>query len=221
MPSLGSGLSLGTLNKIPGYDFDASAYFDSTGITDAVTRAKINNFVVGVKNLGLWSSFICWPLKSSQNKGSGTTAYSLGGFGPYNGSFVSSPTWGVDGVTFNGSNSIGISTLVGSSRVNRFAFGVGKITGYTANRFFDIQDGSSNTRRNPFLGMGSFGSFDTIFTLPNSFPVKYLVIVCSKTTGCWYISLSMKCGKLFLVTSSNIEDFLKGRLAGLLFLSKI
>jgi hypothetical protein len=81
---------------------------------------------------------------------------------------VSSPTWGVDGVTFNGSNSIGISTAVGSSRVNKFAIGVGKITGYSSNRFFDIQDGSSNTRRNPFLGLGSFGSFDTIFSLPNS-----------------------------------------------------
>lgn len=168
MPSLGSGLSLGTLNKISGYDFDASAYFDSTGITDAVTRAKINNFVVGVKNLGLWSSFICWPLKSSQNRGSGTIAYSLGGFGPYNGSFVSSPTWGVDGVTFNGSNSIGISTAVGSSRVNKFSIGIGKITGYNINRFFDIQDGGSTTRRNPLLGVGSFGSFDVALNLPNS-----------------------------------------------------
>jgi hypothetical protein len=168
MPSLGSGLSLGTLNRLSGEDYDASAYIQTAGIADAVTKAKINSFVIGVKNLGLWSSFICWPLKSSQNKGSGTIAYSLGGFGPYNGSFVSSPTWGVDGVTFNGSNSIGLSTSIGTSRVNKFSIGVGKITGYSSNRFFDIQDGGSNTRRNPLLAVGSFGSFDVAFSLPNS-----------------------------------------------------
>ena len=168
MPNLGTGLSLGSVSRLSGFDDDASIYIQTAGITDAVTKAQINAFVRGVKNLGIWSSFICWPLKSSQNAGSGTTAYSLGGFGTYNGSFVSSPTWGADGVTFNGSNSISVSTALGTSRVNRLAFGVGKITGYTANRLFDIQDGASSTRRNPFLGVGSYGSYDSIFALPNS-----------------------------------------------------
>ena len=47
---------------------------------------------------------MCWPLRSSQNAGTGTTAYSLGGLGTYNGTLVNGPTWGADGVTYDGSN---------------------------------------------------------------------------------------------------------------------
>ena len=43
---------------------------------------------------------VCWPLRSAQNKGSGTTAYSLGGLGNYNGTLTNGPTWGTDGVNF-------------------------------------------------------------------------------------------------------------------------
>ena len=37
MPSLGSGLSLGTLNKISGFDFDASAFITQAGIASEAT----------------------------------------------------------------------------------------------------------------------------------------------------------------------------------------
>jgi len=43
---------------------------------------------------------VCWPLRSSQNAGTGTTAYSLGGLGTYNGTLTNGPTWGTDGVNF-------------------------------------------------------------------------------------------------------------------------
>jgi hypothetical protein len=78
-------------------DPDAKAFIDLTGATD---RAGINAFVRGVKALGLWDSMVCWPLRSSQNAGSGTTAFSLGGLGTFNGTLVNGPTWGVDGVVF-------------------------------------------------------------------------------------------------------------------------
>jgi len=102
---LGLGLRLGS-GTFAGYDADAAAYFDRAGVTDATAKQQINAFVVGVKALGLWNNMVCWPLRSAQNKGSGTTAYSLGGYGTYNGTLAGStlPTWGSNGVQSSGSN---------------------------------------------------------------------------------------------------------------------
>lgn len=78
------------------FDSDARAYCQASGATD---RAAVNYFVRGIKRLGLWSSMVCWPLRSSQNAGTGSTVYSLGGLGTYNGTLVNGPTWGGDGIT--------------------------------------------------------------------------------------------------------------------------
>jgi len=86
-------------------DVDAAAYIQRSGATD---RAAINAFVRGVKDLGLYDNMVCWPLRSTQNAGTGTTAYSLGGLGTYNGTLVNGPTWGVDGLT----------TVAGLSRIS-------------------------------------------------------------------------------------------------------
>jgi hypothetical protein len=85
----------------PSYDTDASTYFTTAGVINTAGRQQISRFVTGVKDLGLWSSMVCWPLRSTQNAGTGTTAYSLGGFGTYNGTLVNGPTWQTDGVLFN------------------------------------------------------------------------------------------------------------------------
>ena len=53
---------------------------------------------------------VCWPLRSSQNYGSGLTAFSLGGLGTFNGTLVGGPTWGEDGVGFVTASSTRIST---------------------------------------------------------------------------------------------------------------
>jgi hypothetical protein len=42
MPSLGSGLSLGTLNTISGYDYDANAFINLAGISDSDTIYNLN-----------------------------------------------------------------------------------------------------------------------------------------------------------------------------------
>ena len=102
---LGLGLRLGGLNVTQGIDPDASAYFVRAGVTDATAKIQINLFVKGTKDLGLWSDMVCWPLRSTQNAGTGATAYSLGGFGIYNGTLVNSPTWGTDGITFTSGSS--------------------------------------------------------------------------------------------------------------------
>jgi hypothetical protein len=86
----------------PAFDSDAISYFIRSGVTDATAKRQISDFVRGVKALGLWSGMVCWPLRSAQNAGSGTTAYSLGGVGPYNGTLVNGPTWGASGVSFDG-----------------------------------------------------------------------------------------------------------------------
>jgi len=90
-----------------GIDPDAQAFIDVSG---AIDIEGIKSFVIGVKALGLGSSMVCWPLRSSQNAGTGSTAYSLGGLGTYNATLVNGPTWGADGVTFNSNNSAIIQT---------------------------------------------------------------------------------------------------------------
>jgi hypothetical protein len=86
-------LTLNTLAR--GYDADATAFAAASGATDV---SNLSAFVKGVKELGLWSNMVCWPLRSSQNAGTGTTAYSLGGLGTYNGTLTNGPTWGADGL---------------------------------------------------------------------------------------------------------------------------
>ena len=101
-----------------GFDPDASAYFSRAGITNATAKVQINNFVLGIKNLGLWSSILCWPLRSTQNAGTGTTAYYLGGLGTFDGTLSASPSWGANGVSFSGSGTLinnSIATLVRSN----------------------------------------------------------------------------------------------------------
>jgi hypothetical protein len=82
-------------------DTDAQAFIATSGATD---KDGIDQFVKGVKNLGLWSSMVSWPLRSAQNAGTGTTAYSLGGLGTFNGTLVNGPTWASNGLDFDGNN---------------------------------------------------------------------------------------------------------------------
>ena len=98
------GILIGGLGISQGFDPDAAAYITTAGVTDATAKTQINAFVKGIKNLGLWSSMVSWPLRSAQNKGSGTIAYSLGGLGAFNGTLTNGPTWGTDGIAFDGTN---------------------------------------------------------------------------------------------------------------------
>jgi hypothetical protein len=97
---LGLGLRLGS-GTFAGFDADAAAYFDRAGVTDATAKAQINAFVKGLKDLSLYNSIVSWPLRSSQNAGTGTTAYSLGGAGIFNGTLTNGPAWGTDGIVFS------------------------------------------------------------------------------------------------------------------------
>jgi len=97
------------------YDRDAISYFSRAGVTNATAKAQINAFVKGVKALGLWSNLVCWPLRSAQNKGSGTTAYSLGGYSINNGTLSSAGLWGTDGLALvNSSTFINTGLTLGA-----------------------------------------------------------------------------------------------------------
>lgn len=121
MPQLGLGLRA-NVSGVSLIDGDAAAYFTRAGVTDATAKAQINAFVKGVKNLGLWSSIISWPLRSSQNAGTGITAYSLGGFGTFNGTLTNGPTWGTDGVVLDGINDCIITSLTVADGPASFGF---------------------------------------------------------------------------------------------------
>ena len=106
------------------YDTDAAAYFATAGVTDLVSRDRINNWVIGMKALGLWTGLVCWPMRAGQNASSGTTIYSLGGLGSFPGTLVNSPTVGALGVRFTPSGSaMTTSVSVSASPVSCFMVG--------------------------------------------------------------------------------------------------
>jgi hypothetical protein len=101
------------------FDNDARTFINTSGAAD---RAAINHFVKGIKRLGLWDDMVCWPLRSAQNAGTGSTAYSLGGLGTYNGTLVNGPTWGVDGIDFAAASTQHISTTLELSGTQNCTF---------------------------------------------------------------------------------------------------
>ena len=69
---------------------------------------QINKFVIGVKKLGLWNSMVCWPMRGIHNAGTGSTVYSLGGQGVFNGTMVNGPVWNQNGILVQSSISSSI-----------------------------------------------------------------------------------------------------------------
>lgn len=148
MPQLGLGLRA-NVSGISFYDGDAAAYFTRAGVTDATAKAQINAFVKGVKDLGLWSSIISWPLRSSQNAGTGTTAYSLGGFGTFNGTLTNGPTWSADGVVFDGVNDYIMTSFTAANGPASFGF-ASKVTALTGNQAVLSLDDLTSRKMNLF-----------------------------------------------------------------------
>ena len=129
MPQLGLGLG-SQFSTSSLYDGDAAAYFTRAGVTDATAKAQINAFVKGVKDLSLWDSMVCWPMRSSQNKGSGTTVYSLGGYGTYNFTMSGTISWGSNGMVYANDSSYKYirGSLFQSFNSSNSCFAVGALT---------------------------------------------------------------------------------------------
>lgn len=139
-------------------DRDAREFIGRAGVSAAAARLQLNEFVRGVKQLGLWDSMVCWPLRSTQNAGTGTTAYSLGGLGTFNGTLVNGPTWGTSGVTFTYASSqyisLGSSQIIGGNS-DYTLMAVAQLTNVaTAN----LAVASLGNNRGGLLGVASNGS---------------------------------------------------------------
>lgn len=93
-------MSFGILVR-DGFDKDALAYCTRSGASD---RASMSAFVRSLKASGIWSNAVCWPLRSFQNAGAGTTAFSLGGLGEFSGTLINSPSWTANGVSMAATN---------------------------------------------------------------------------------------------------------------------
>ena len=90
-------------NRTYGMDNDVIAYNariiagGNQGLSVQSLR-QLNQFVISIKKMNLWYNIVCWPLRANQNAGTGVIAYSLGGFGTYNGTLVNSPIWQINGI---------------------------------------------------------------------------------------------------------------------------
>lgn len=82
------------------YDADVAAFQKASAASDV---SGIMDLVDYLKTESLWDYARFFPMKSSQNAGTGSTVYGLGGLTSNNMTLVNSPTWGSDGVTFDGS----------------------------------------------------------------------------------------------------------------------
>lgn len=95
------------------YDADVAAFQKASAAADV---SGIMDLVDYLKAESLWNYARFYPMKSSQNAGTGSTVYGLGGLTSNNMTLVNSPTWGSDGVTFDGSTQYGsIQNLWSSS----------------------------------------------------------------------------------------------------------
>jgi hypothetical protein len=135
------------------WELDTQAYLNICNITSSTPRQQIRDFAAGVNNLGLWNSMVCWPLRSTQNAGTGTTAYSLGGLGTFDGTLVNGPVWDSAGLDFDGSNDR--VTLPNGS------FGMGN----AATSIFAIVKNETNAIRMCVLSQGNNNSSVDAFSL--------------------------------------------------------
>jgi hypothetical protein len=151
------------------------------------SRQLINNFVKGIKSLGLWNQMVCWPLRASQNAGSGLTARSLGGLGNFDGTLAGGtlPSWTANGLSLAASSQMNASvttvpenvTLLfaaaGNGTQTAFAqyFGLQNASAWSANEA-RIQDGQNNNgltnnQRNSVINTNSGAIFPNPFKSPD------------------------------------------------------
>lgn len=127
-------------------DPDAQAYFTRAGLTSQAGKDQVNAFVIGAKQGGYWDLMDdAWLLRSTQNAGSGTTAFALKS-NANNGTLVNTPTWGANGITFVSASSQVITTGLTSSSGNVSVLSTSAHSINTSNPII-AQDDSGTTRR--------------------------------------------------------------------------
>lgn len=63
----------------------------------------IDNFIIGLKDLGLWHNAVAWIMRSKYNVGGGTTVLNFGGTSnnTYDGTMAAGASWGLSGINFD------------------------------------------------------------------------------------------------------------------------
>ena len=115
-------------NRTYGMDVDVLAYnarivAGGNQSLSMQSLRQLNQFVISIKKINLWNKMICWPMKSSQNAGTGAVVYSLGGLPVYNGAFSNSPEWtpyGIDTLDSTNNRGVQIDNLPTLLIANRF-----------------------------------------------------------------------------------------------------
>lgn len=159
-------------------DLDADSYFQRASLRDPLGRSEVCWFVRGMKSLNLWQNMVSWPLRSYQNAGTGSTVFSLGGLGTFNGTMVNSPTWGVNGVAISAFNR-SVSTTFNFTTIRPSIFSVFSPDSTASNdaRFM------SNDQANTINGIGFDGAAaNAIRLLGASFTSSVGVRVANKYT---------------------------------------
>lgn len=63
----------------------------------------IDNFIIGLKDLGVWHNSVIWIMRSKYNVGGGTTVLNFGGTSnnTYDGTMAAGASWGLSGINFD------------------------------------------------------------------------------------------------------------------------
>lgn len=138
------------------FDADALAYCARSGATDI---AAISAFVRGIKSLGLWSSVVCWPLRSAHNAGTGTTVHALGGMEKYTGTLTNGPAWSSNGIVLSPNHYVSIPAISTPPAWTEFTAVVAiKTDASNSNSIFNaICVGSVNNPTNSYFCHNQYG----------------------------------------------------------------
>lgn len=102
-----------------GLDPAVAAFAAESGATNLI---GLNNLVVYLRAQSLYNNFVIYPMKSAQNAGSGSTVYSLGGLTDNDKTLVNSPSWGANGITFNGTTQYAhVADFIGAETITVFS----------------------------------------------------------------------------------------------------
>lgn len=85
------------------YDASSTAYFTASGLTNVTGRAQVDEFIKGLKSLGVWNNLSeVWLMRKNQNAPTGSTLYGLKN--AYNGTYTGSTTMTIDGLVMADGN---------------------------------------------------------------------------------------------------------------------
>lgn len=86
---------------------DYFARINSAG-GDVYDKKRVNDFIKILNDTVNWNDVKCYLLRSTQNIGSGTVVYTVGGWSNSNNNLINSPTWTTRGIDLNGTNQYGV-----------------------------------------------------------------------------------------------------------------